>query len=70
MNYETTQACPNRKCNALHAVYLTLDEMPGMGQWFTYICPKCKQRVAFQVGAVTVDVEIPPGAIVAEPYQH
>jgi hypothetical protein len=53
----------------VHAVYLTLDGMPAMGEWFTYTCPNCKQEAAFQVGAMSVDVEIPPGAIVGVPYQ-
>lgn len=69
-NYETTQPCPNRKCGNLNAVFLTLDDMPAMGDWYTYICPRCNEKVVFQVGAVTVNVGIPDGAILAEPYKR
>jgi hypothetical protein len=74
MNYESSQTCPNTNCpshkgpKAIYSVYLTLAGMPEMGVWYSYICPQCKRRVAFQVGAVTCDVRIPDGAIVATVY--
>jgi len=68
MNYDTTQPCPNNKCNNLQAVHLTLEEMPAAGEWFTYICPKCKRQVIFRIGAIAVGAEIPSGATIATPY--
>jgi hypothetical protein len=65
MNCRMTQTCPNKQCNALHAVYMTLDEIPSTDDWFTYICPKCKKQAMFPSSPVTHDAAIPPGAVVA-----
>src|ERR1035437_9944401 len=73
VNYESTQSCPNDACpshtgNHSFPVYLVVDGTPVTREWYIYDCPTCQKMNVFQVGAVTRDVEIPEGAIIATPY--
>lgn len=65
MAFSYVQACGNRECGQLHTIYVDEDEVPAMGEVFTYVCPKCKQQIASYPQAVTVDVAIPADAVIA-----
>ena len=44
--------------------------MPAMEEWYTYVCSSCGKQNAFQVGAVSVGAQIPPGAMIATPHSR